>query len=112
MKTIKTLLLVVAITFSSVLSASTDPTATETKTVTAEIGKLLKSPKFSLNEEVLTYVEIVLNNQNEMIVLSVDTDNYEIAHYIKNRLNYVQLSTKVKEGMETFIIPVRIKPGN
>ncbi len=112
MRTLKTLLLVVAITFSSVVSANTETTPKETKAITKEISKLLKSPKIDLTKEVLVYVKITMNDQNEMVVLSTDSKNKEVIRYIKKRLNYNKLSVKLKEEDKTFIVPVRIMPDN
>ncbi len=110
MRKIKTLLLVVAITFSSVLLASTEKNPAESRMVVNEIRNLLKKPKFILKKEVLAYVKITLNDAHEMVVLSVDSENYEIEKYIKKRLNYIKLETDVKDCLTTFIVPIRITP--
>lgn len=110
MRTIKTLLLVVSITFSSVLWASTEKDPTKSNVVVSEIKALLKKPKFILKNEVFTYVKIVLNDNHEMVVLSVDSENFEIENFIKKRLNYVKLKSYVKGDLKRFIVPVRIIP--
>lgn len=112
MRTVKTLLLALAVTFTSVISASTekDPKATS-KLVAVKVAKLLKSPKFQLEEEALTFVKFTLNDDNEIVVLSVDSEEYIIDDFIKSRLNYVKLDVKIESGAKrTFIIPVRIEP--
>ena len=105
----KTLLLVIFIGISSVLSASTDKNL-EGRMVVHEIKKLLLKPNFEVEKEVLIYVKIILNAHDEMVVLSADTENYQIDNYIKKRLNYVKLKTCVKENLRTFIVPVRLRP--
>jgi len=73
-KTLKMLVLVVTIAFSSVLSASTNLVEkAEPTSVTETVGDLLKNPDFQLNEDIGAMVEIVINQNDEMVVLSVDT---------------------------------------
>ncbi|RLD28418.1 MAG: hypothetical protein DRI75_06770 [Bacteroidetes bacterium] len=113
MRTIKTLLLVVALTFSSVLVASTnaeDEKGAESVAITEEIGKLLENPRFILEKDVVASVTITINKNNEIVVLSVDTDENYLVSYIKSRLNYNELPVTVNSGEKTFIVPVRITP--
>lgn len=110
MRTIKTLLLVAAITFSSVLSASTEPTKDETTVITEEIGNLLKSPKFQIDHNMFATVKILFNKDNEMVVLSVDSENEVVSSYIKRRLNYKSLSVNMNNTNKSFIVPVKITP--
>ena len=109
MKALKMFVLAVAITFSSVLSASTNPTKkAEPKTVSETVGELLKNPDLQLKTEVDAIVKVVLNDNNEMVVLNVDTDNEVVANFIKYRLNYKQLSKDVTGLNRSFRIPVKI----
>jgi hypothetical protein len=112
MKTIKTLLLVVALTFSSVLVASTnvEDKRTESDVITSEIGKLLKSPSFDVKEEFVTNVTFTVNNYNEMVVLSVNSNNLRVASYIKSRLNYKKIPLDQVNKI-IYTVPVRITPG-
>lgn len=108
MKSIKMLLLAVAITFSGVLSASTAPTDAETNTITTDIAKRLEHPNFLLEKEVLTNVMLTINKDNELVVLSVDSDNKNIIGYIKNRLNYSKVSVELYGKLKNFTVPVRL----
>ena len=92
MKTIKILLLVVAVAFSSVLSAS----------------KLLKNPNFAIEKDVLATVKVMFNDNNEIVVLSVDCKEKGICSFIKGRLNYQELSDSVNNKNRYYIVPVRI----
>jgi len=114
MKSLKMLVLVVAIAFSSVLTASTDPNEkAEPASITETVGDLLKNPDFQLSNEVNAMVEIFINQNNEIVVLSVATDNKTVETYIKSRLNYHKLS-KAAIGqtksfkVKSFKIPVKI----
>lgn len=110
MRTIKTVLLVVALTFSSVLVASTnsEDLKADSAVITNEIGKLLKNPTFFVEKEIVAQVTLTLNKNNEMVVLSVDSEDAYVANFIKSRINYNELPTTVDSVDKTFIVPVRI----
>ncbi len=108
MKTIKLLLLMVMITFSSVLSASTTPKHATKNTIVSDIAKRLENPKFILEADVLTNVTFVVNKNNEIVILSVDSDNDVIIDYIKSRLNYTKVSDTSYNKNIKYIVPIRI----
>jgi len=110
MRTIKTLLLAVTLTVSSLFSANATDSSTEPAFINAEIGKLLKSPQFELETEVKAYVRLAFNENNEMVVLFVESDDKMINNYIKSRLNYKKLSETVIDKNKVYMVPVRITP--
>jgi len=108
-KTLKMLVLVVAITFSSVLSASTNPNENaESASITETVTDLLQNPNFQLYEDVNAMVKIFINDDNEIVVLSVATVNKAVESFIKRRLNYKKLSKKVLGDSKSFVFPVKI----
>ncbi len=113
MKALKMLVLVVAITFSSAVSASTEPIEeTKKATVSQTVGELLKNPEFKLNEDVDALVSIFINEDDEMVVLSVDTESEVVEKYIKNRLNYKKLSKDVFGYSKSYKVPVKMVKSN
>ena len=109
MKTLNMLVLAVAITFSSVLTASTKPIKNaEPKTISNTIGDLLKHPNFKLIHDIRTTANIIITSSNEMVVLSVDTDNETVEQFIKSRLNYKKLSEETIGTRKSFTIPIRL----
>lgn len=107
MKTIKTLLLMVAITFSTVLFAGTTPKTEDPSSLTKEISELLKNAMFEGEQDVEAIVTITFNKYNEIVVLSVETENAEFKNFIKNRLNYNKVSASLVNESEHYIVPVR-----
>ena len=108
--TIKMLALVVAISFSSVLSASTNnPTAKEPKTLTEEIVDLLKNPNFTANEDIQANVTLMLNKNGELVVIAIDSDSKTAEDFIKSRLNYKKLDVDVESLNKTYVVPITIK---
>lgn len=110
MKLLKTGLLVVAFTFGSVLFASANSEDKGVKSVTAteEIGKLLKNPGFLVENDITADVIFTVNKNNEMVVLSVDSKDTAVESFIKQRLNYQELPTALRNGEKTFKLPVRV----
>jgi hypothetical protein len=107
MRTFKTILLVAVITFSCALSASATEKTLETS-ITNEIGKLLNNPKFIIEHDVQAFVRIVFNEDNEIVVMSVDSDSKMINNFIKSRLNYKKLADNVIDKDQAYIVPIRI----
>jgi flagellar capping protein FliD len=108
MKSIKMLVLVVTITFSSVLTASTEPKDAEASAITTEVFKRLENPKFLLETDVLVNVTLTLNKNNELVVLTVDSENEGIVSYIKDRLNYNKVPVDIYNKGRNYIVPVRL----
>lgn len=108
MRTIKTLLLVVAIAFSGVLYASDKPSKETSSAISQEIGKFLKNPNFTVEEDQFATVKVMFNEHNEIVVLDVDSNEKLVEDYIKARLNYKALSDDVSNKNRYYIVPVRI----
>ena len=114
MKSIKSILLVAAIAFSSVLSANTNPDpvnpskAEQTKVITKEVGKLLQNPTFLVDHDMYANVTLTINKNNEIVVLSVDTDDSIVEGFIKGRLNYNELPSEMKAG-RTYVVPIKLE---
>ena len=109
MKTIKTLLLMVSITFSTVLFAGTTPKTEDPSSLTKEISELLKNARFDVEQDVEAIVTITFNKYDEIVVLSVETEHAEFKRFIENRLNYSKVSASLVHESEHYIVPVRLK---
>ena len=108
MKQLKTLLLAVLITTSSVLSASNEDKKADSVVITEEIGKLLKDPSFLVDKDIVADVTITLNKNNEIVVLSVDSNELYVENFIKSRLNYKELPATFISKERTFKVLVRV----
>ncbi len=76
-------------------------------TVTEEIGYLLEAPSFEITKEINTTAVIMFNEDGEIVVLSVDTDNRVVEKFVKSRLNYRKLYNKLDEGKQ-YKVPIRL----
>ena len=108
MRTLKTLALLVTLTFSSVLLASTNPKSENPTTLNEEIGKLLNKPQFNIEEDIEVFVKITFNKHDEIVVLSIETDNEELKDYITNRLNYNKITATLDSKIKYYIVPIRL----
>jgi hypothetical protein len=60
-------------------------------------------------EELSALVSFMLNDEKEIIVLSVDTDDERLELFVKARLNYEKVTDQnLKEG-KTYRIPIRVR---
>lgn len=111
MKTIKRLVLVAAVAFSTVLTASTPKeNDAENKRLTTEIQEFLSNHQFDISKEVKAEVLITLNKNHEIVVLSADNCDETIQNFIKSKLNYKKLSSEYRGSDKTFIVPVTLVP--
>lgn len=79
------------------------------KTLSVQIGELLKKNSFKLEGgDMIAVVRFTLNNEKEIVVLSVDTENEVLEEFVKGRLNYKKVDlTKFRKG-RTYLVPIRI----
>ena len=107
MKKLSSLLLALGLLATTTIFAfdATIADPTDTKT---EFTKLLKNPEFIVAYEMQANVLFTVTDANEIVVLSVETEDQEVENFIKSRLNYRVLETKLEQGKQ-YIVPVRIK---
>lgn len=65
-----------------------------------ELQGLLKNPGFEVNQDITAQVKFVLNENHELVVLSVNTNSITVEKYVKNRLNYKKLAAELEIGKE------------
>lgn len=87
---------------------TTEPIAPETK-VCAKIGDILKDNNIVLedNQELSAWVRFTVNNDNEIVVLSVRTDNERLERYVKAKLNYHNIAGTGLQSGGTYEVPIR-----
>ena len=100
-------LLFITLVSTSVFSMNENPNKKE---IRAKIVTLLGSPNFSINNEVKTMVEFMLNNKGEIVILNVDCEKTEVCSYIKSKLNYKKIYSTLKQSSNNiYKIPLTIK---
>ncbi|MFS4416765.1 hypothetical protein [Maribacter sp. 2307ULW6-5] len=80
-------------------------------TLSEQIAKLLSQNPFSeLKKEVTAQVRFTLNREGEIVVLSVTSDQEDMAAFVKSRLNYQKVVIAQVEEGKLYTVPVRIAP--
>ena len=113
MKNLKTVIAVIAISLSTVFSASaTNPNPEKikpTKTLRTEMSSLIgKNIPVELNKTTTVEVSFVVNNKNEVVVLSVDSKVSELNSFLKRKLNYKKITAKGINKGEVYKMPLKI----
>ncbi len=93
-------------------NANPDPKKEDLKEVRAQIIELIEKPDFSqvdLDQEEST-LHFMINKDNELVVLYVDTKNDYVDSYLKSRLNYKKLEDTHVKGR--FAMKITLKNGS
>ena len=79
------------------------------KSLSAQIGAMLKQNSFSFDEDGKTAeVVFILNNEKEIVVLSVNGADDSLDTFIKGRLNYQEVEMDTFEPGKKYAVQVRI----
>lgn len=80
--------------------------------ICAQIESLLEEHNgFNLgdSDELSAVVRFMLNDQKEIVVLSVETEDERLENFVKARLNYEKVADQnLKEG-KTYRVPIRVR---
>lgn len=80
-----------------------------TKSLSEQIGELLKQNTFTDNEDGKTAeVVFILNNEKEIVVLGVHGSDDSLDAFIKARLNYKEVEVDSFEPGKKYAVQVRI----
>ncbi|NAS11256.1 hypothetical protein [Poritiphilus flavus] len=80
-----------------------------TKSLSAQIENLLDDNNFIVeNNELTAKVKFTLNEEKEIVVLTVETDNDQLESFVKSRLNYQKVNLEDYREGKIYRVPVRI----
>ncbi len=108
MKRFKLFLLALGLVASTTAFAANPAPIEEGSTTSKELKKLLKNPEFIVEYDMEAQVLFTLTAENEIVVLSVATEDPEVVSYVKSRLNYQVLKSELEQGKQ-YVIPLKIK---
>lgn len=111
MKSLKSIITIIAISLATTFSTTateTEPTKI-TKELRTEIVSLLgdKIP-IILKEDCAATVSFIINNKNEIVILSVDCKVDKFNTYVKRKLNYKKIKVKGTLKGEIYKMPIKI----
>jgi hypothetical protein len=105
-------LVVVAVMLLATGNVLANDTTSEnpTKSLSSQISAMLSENNFTEDHNDLTaQVRFTLNNDGEIVVLSVSTDFEKMESFVKNKLNYQKVDLNEVEEGKIYTIPVRVK---
>ena len=108
MKKLNVILLAVAFAISSFANANTEPKKAVTTNLSKEIKELLKKPSFKISSDQMAYVTFTLNEDQEIVVLSVDSGSQMVEDFIKSRLNYQKVKSNLGKDIKFYKLPVKV----
>lgn len=103
------LVFLVAVLFTSSSLFATEPVSNTSKNLTAKIGELLEDHRIAVTEDLTATVLFTLNDEGEIVVLSVDTEDESLEKFVKARLNYEKVELDQIESGKMYKVPVRIE---
>lgn len=111
MKNFKTIITVIAISLSTIFSTvaiEKNPSDTN-KNLRSKIVPMLGTEiLLDVKNDCKAEVSFLVNNQNELIVISVDSKVTGFSSYVKSKLNYKKIDIKgIKKG-EVYKMPIKI----
>ena len=111
MKTLKTIITVIAISLSTVFSTAATENNPEKvkKTLRTELVSLLgNNIPLEIDKCYSAEISFIINNENEVVVISVDSKLSDFNKYAKDKLNYKKINVKnIKKG-EVYKMPIKI----
>jgi hypothetical protein len=107
----KLLVLFLGFTLSTTIlfANNNNPVIEAKKELKVEIAKLLGNNEFPLTTAFAkAEISILLNNKNELVVISVQSDNLLLKKYIKRKLNYKKIKVNALRKLKIYRMPIKI----
>ena len=111
MKNLKTIITVIAISLSTVFSATAtekNPSETKKNLRTTIVSILGDEIPLNFKENCNAEVSFMVNNENELVIISVDSSMKEFNSYVKSKLNYKKVNVKGTKKGEIYRMPIKI----
>lgn len=78
------------------------------KKLSTQIAELLRDNSIVVQGEEVATVLFTLNEEKEIVVLSVKTDSGKLEQFVKGRLNYQKVTLEDYREGRTYSLPVRV----
>jgi hypothetical protein len=93
---------------SSLSAASPEPVSEASKKISTHIAKLLKNNSLTAKEDLTAMVMITINEDSEIVVISVETGDKNLEQVLKSRLNYEKVDLDPQFSGKLYRVPVRV----
>lgn len=115
MKNVKIFISAIVLTLfvSSTAMASTSTETTSKNKLRTELIKLLGDYELSFDQQTLTAnVSFIVNDKNEVVILSVRSKDENIQSYVKSKLNYKKIDCSGITKGKIYVMPLKIENPN
>lgn len=112
MKNLKSIIAIIAIGFATSFSSfaiDKKPEKISQKLRTEIITILGEKINLELQSDTSAEISFVVNNENELVVVNVDSDVREFQSFVKTKLNYKKINVKGVIKGEIYKIPVTLE---
>ncbi|WFO16081.1 hypothetical protein M601_020840 [Cellulophaga baltica 4] len=92
----------------SVLANDKKKSDEPTKKLSTQIATLLSNSSLVVEDDLTANVLFTLNEDREIVVLSVTTNSEIVEQFVKSKLNYQKVSLEDYREGRTYTVPVRI----
>jgi len=93
---------------TSLSATEPEPVSEVSKKLSSQITKLLEDNRISVKEDLTAMVMITINEDNEIVVISVETADENLEQVIKTRLNYEKVDLAPQYAGKLYKVPVRV----
>ncbi|ADV47675.1 hypothetical protein I2486_01345 [Cellulophaga sp. E16_2] len=93
----------------SVLANDVKKSEKPSENLSTQIATLLSNSNLVIEDELTANVLFTLNEDREIVVLSVTTNSEVIAQFVKSKLNYQKVSLENYREGRMYTVPVRLK---
>ncbi|MDX1315099.1 MAG: hypothetical protein R3356_06325 [Eudoraea sp.] len=93
---------------TSLSAANPEPVSEASKKISTHIAKLLKKNNFDVEEDLTAMVMITINEDSEIVVISVETGDEDLEQVLKSRLNYEKVDLDPQYSGKLYRVPVRV----
>jgi hypothetical protein len=109
MRKFKTITVALALFVTMGAFATEGEKGTKEKSLSGQIYEMLKDNQFNVDyKELSAEVRFIVNENGELIVLSVETEDEVLDGFVKNRLNYKKVKLENVAPGRVYQLPVRI----
>ena len=94
---------------TSLSAANPEPVSEVSKQLSSKIAKLLEDHTLEVDEDLTATVMITINEESEIVVISVETGDESLEKVLKAKLNYEKVDLAPQYSGKLFKVPVRVE---
>ena len=110
LKSILSILAICAVTIGASYSNTKNLPSKKSNNIRTEIISILGTEvPFTIDETSTAKIVFTVNDENEVLVVSVDSENKEFSNYVKSRLHKRKLDSDSLKARTLYTVPIQIR---